>query len=132
MANPSRMYSEDEYMEILNYIMEKQEYHRLRGDVLWKEMECSGVCKAKNRSWGSMKETFRKRIYPRLILRQIKIPADQFYAINIAYERGAGPGSSRLHCKGSNKKKHPEISEEKLMAFMESDDEIQPGNADSD
>lgn len=123
MANPLRLYTESEYMEIVNYIIEKQEYDRLRSDSFWKEMESAGVCKAKNRSWSSMKETFRKRIYQRLVRRQIKISPQELIAINKAYEQREKTGTSRKMSRATNKKKVPVVSAEKLKEFLQSDDD---------
>jgi hypothetical protein len=64
------MYSHDEEKKIVDYLVENNFIHRIKGDQVWKELE---EAKVVNRTWQSLKQHFRKRIihelhYPRYSL----------------------------------------------------------------
>lgn len=53
-------YCQTEEKKIVDYIIEHDAFHRIKGDKLWKEMEASEIIL--KRSWQSLKEHFRKHI----------------------------------------------------------------------
>lgn len=57
-------YSKQEEKEIINYIINRKAYNRLRGIEFWQEMEKANI--GENRTYQSLKEHFRKIIFRRL------------------------------------------------------------------
>lgn len=53
------LYSPTEEAKIVEYIVENDAFHRIKGDKLWKEME---EAKIVERTWSSLKQHFRKKI----------------------------------------------------------------------
>ncbi|XP_018333822.1 uncharacterized protein LOC108742950 [Agrilus planipennis] len=64
MAGYRVPYSSKEENAILQYIVEKQIYHRLRGRQVWQEFEASRQI---NRTWQSAKEHFRQKMLSRVL-----------------------------------------------------------------
>ncbi|KAB7494787.1 hypothetical protein Anas_01020, partial [Armadillidium nasatum] len=57
-------YSIDEEREILNYIVKKRYFFRVKGNAIWKDMENKKVCGS--RTWQSMKERYLNHIIPKI------------------------------------------------------------------
>lgn len=58
------LYTKVEKEAILKYIIDKNEFSRVRGRTMWQEMEKRGTCP--NRTWQSMKEHFLKTLITQL------------------------------------------------------------------
>ena len=75
-ANPVRLgwtpYSRAESAEVVRWIVEHQEYGRLRGNSLWRSMEAGGVCGGR-RTWSGPSHTISTIIRHRHLRHQPRI-----------------------------------------------------------
>ncbi|KAJ9575973.1 hypothetical protein L9F63_007162, partial [Diploptera punctata] len=57
-----RPYGESERRKIIEFIIKKNAYNQLTGNIFWQMMEANQICPG--RTWQSLKEHFRKKVLP--------------------------------------------------------------------
>lgn len=87
MAGYRFPYTHNEELDILKYIIDNEAYSRLRGNMLWQEMEAAGV--GKQRTKQSLKEHFRKVIANRLSRVYYELSELELMRIRLGYQSTA-------------------------------------------